>query len=168
MAGRPRRSLQATLAALALAVAFYALTGEWPGFAPSEPARELPAASAPAAPPPVAAPERFDDAVVERAFRERRSDLWVELAGTVEKKLRDDRDGSRHQKFILRLASGRTLLVAHNIDLADRVPLARGDTVLLRGEYEWNERGGVVHWTHHDPEGRREGGWIEHGGQRYE
>jgi hypothetical protein len=101
------------------------------------------------------------------AFRERRSDIVVETAGVVDRLLADDRDGSRHQRFILRLPSGQTVLVAHNIDLAPRVPLGRGDPVVLRGEYEWNERGGVLHWTHHDPEGRRPGGWSRLGEQIY-
>lgn len=104
---------------------------------------------------------------VARAFDERRSDLWVELEGTVERVLADDDRGSRHQRWILRLGSGQTVLVAHNIDLASRVPLAAGDRVRLRGEYEWNERGGVIHWTHHDPGGDHAGGWIEHEGKRY-
>jgi hypothetical protein len=81
----------------------------------------------------------------------------VPAAGAV---LSDDNQGSRHQRFILKLESGHTVLVAHNIDLADRVPLTRGDVVTLRGRYEWNDRGGVIHWTHHDPEGRGPGGWI--------
>lgn len=89
--------------------------------------------------------------------------------GTVVRILADDNDGSRHQRFILELASGRTLLVAHNIDLAPRIgSLRRGDVVQFRGVFEHNERGGVIHWTHHDPQGRRAGGWLEHRGRRYE
>ncbi|MCB9514039.1 MAG: DUF3465 domain-containing protein [Candidatus Latescibacteria bacterium] len=91
-----------------------------------------------------------------------------EAEGTVDRLLDDDDEGSRHQRFILRLASGRTLLVAHNIDLAPRVPLSRGDRVTVRGEYASNAQGGVIHWTHHDPAGRHPGGWIEAGGKRYE
>ncbi len=105
---------------------------------------------------------------VERAFRERVSGVWVEVEGTVERTLADDREGSRHQRFILRLASGQTLLVAHNIDLAERVPLREGDRVAVRGEYEWNERGGVLHWTHRDPRGRRRGGWVRLGEETYD
>ncbi|NLF18709.1 MAG: DUF3465 domain-containing protein [Lentisphaerae bacterium] len=104
-----------------------------------------------------------------RAFRERRDDVQVRGEGEVVKVLADDHDGSRHQRFLLRLASGQTLLVAHNIDLAPRLPgLAAGDRVGFSGEYVWNHQGGLVHWTHHDPAGRHEGGWLEYQGQRYQ
>jgi len=93
----------------------------------------------------------------------------VRSSGTVSRILSDDNEGSRHQRFIIRLSSGRTLLVAHNIDLAPRVrSLQIGDTVEFYGEYETNDRGGVIHWTHHDPRGSHVGGWIEHKGRRYE
>jgi hypothetical protein len=108
------------------------------------------------------------DAAIERLFRERHSGAVVEGSGVVARLLPDDLEGSRHQRFILELASGRTLLVSHNIDLAPRVAgLTAGDTVAFRGQYEWNDRGGVVHWTHHDPDGGRPGGWLEHRGRTY-
>jgi hypothetical protein len=96
------------------------------------------------------------------AFRQKRSNQIVEAEGVVARVLPDDVTGSRHQKFIVRFSSGHTVLVAHNIDLARRVPLQQGDRVRIRGEYEYNDRGGVVHWTHHDPQRRHPGGWIEH------
>jgi hypothetical protein len=100
---------------------------------------------------------------IARLFRERQSGVVVEGAGTVEKLLPDDLVGSRHQRFILRIASQRTILVSHNIDLAPRLDSLRiGDEVHFRGQYEWNQRGGLVHWTHHDPAGRRIGGWLRH------
>ena len=109
------------------------------------------------------------DSNIERLFRERQSGVVIEGVGSVERLLPDDLDGSRHQRFILRLAPGSTLLVSHNIDLAPRIESLRvGDEVNFRGQYEWNERGGVVHWTHHDPAGERSGGWLHHASKTYE
>lgn len=109
------------------------------------------------------------DARLATAFERREHGLQVRGHGTVDRLLSDDHDGSRHQRFILRLASGQSLLVAHNIDLAPRVAgLAVGDTVEFFGEYEWNDRGGVIHWTHHDPAGSHVGGWLRHGGRTYD
>lgn len=109
------------------------------------------------------------DALLQRAFDERANDLQVRGVGKVVKVLADDNKGSRHQRFILALASGQRLLVAHNIDLAPRINrLKKGDAVVFYGEYEWNERGGVIHWTHHDPGGRHIDGYLEHKGKRYE
>jgi len=106
------------------------------------------------------------DAVLQ-AFASRRSDEWLEAGGVVTRTLVDDNDGDRHQRFIVEVAPGHTILVAHNIDLAPRVPLKAGDRVVMRGEYEWTQKGGVLHWTHHDPGGRRAGGWIRHAGKTY-
>lgn len=100
---------------------------------------------------------------------EGQSDTQVLGKGTVTKILRDDLDGSRHQKFILRLHSGQTVLIAHNIDLAPRIgDLSSGDTVEFYGEFEWNSKGGVIHWTHRDPGGRHIDGWLKHQGRTYQ
>ena len=115
-----------------------------------------------------AAHER-DDAVIENAFENRLGNLQVTGQGTVVKLLADDTDGSRHQRFVVRLNSGRTLLVSHNIDLAPRIDTLRvGDTIAFHGEYEWNPKGGVIHWTHHDPQGTHPAGWIKHDGRTYQ
>ncbi len=116
-----------------------------------------------------AAPSEPRTGQVEQAFKQRLSNLQVRVSGSVIRLLPDDRDGSRHQRFILKLASGQTLLVAHNIDLAPRVEgLARNDRVEINGEYEWNEKGGVIHWTHRDPRGSHADGWIRHQGRLYQ
>lgn len=108
-------------------------------------------------------------AIHQRTFSQSDTGRMVQVSGEVERTLADDRDGSRHQRFIIRLPSGQTLLISHNIDLAPRLDgLSRGDSLRLYGQYEWNDRGGVVHWTHHDPDGRHPGGYIEWRGRRYE
>ncbi len=67
------------------------------------------------------------------------------------------------------MPSGQTVLFAHNIDLAPRLNgLKVGDRVEFHGEYEWNAKGGVIHWTHRDPLGRHEPGWLKHNGRRYD
>lgn len=116
---------------------------------------------------PATAPAWQPTTRVAEAFQARQSGVPVEAAGRVERLLSDDREGSRHQRFIVRIDGSQTVLVAHNIDLAPRVPLTVGDSVALRGEYEWNAQGGVIHWTHRDPDGRRPGGWIRYGDRLY-
>jgi len=109
------------------------------------------------------------DAIPTAAFRDRVHDLPVQGRGIVEKLLKDDTDRARHQRFIVRLESGQTLLVAHNIDVAPRVEgLAVGDSVAFSGVYEWSAEGGTIHWTHRDPDGNHAPGWLRHDGQTYE
>lgn len=108
-------------------------------------------------------------AMIQEAFSAKRSNVFVEADGVVTRVLSDDNDGSRHQRFIVGIADGHTVLIAHNIDLAPRVAnVAPGDPVSFRGEYEYNERGGVIHWTHRDPDTGRAVGWVRHGGRLYE
>lgn len=104
---------------------------------------------------------------IRKAADSQKSGWWLTTQGKVIKTLKDDTRGSQHQKFLIKLAPDITLLVAHNIDLAPRVPLQKGDTIKIRGRYEWNNRGGLIHWTHHDPKGRKKDGWIYHGGKYY-
>lgn len=103
---------------------------------------------------------------LEQAIAGQEFEVWLqELRFETVKLLRDDLEGSRHQRFLVSANGLPTILVAHNIDLAERVPLREGDTVWIRGRYEWNNKGGVLHWTHHDPRGRIEGGWVRHEGK---
>jgi hypothetical protein len=106
---------------------------------------------------------------IASAYTTQTSDLQVSSNGTVVKLLSDDNKGSRHQRFILKLSNNQTVLVAHNIDIASKIiSLRRGDVVEFNGEYEWNSKGGVIHWTHHDPAGRHQDGWLKHNGAFYE
>ncbi len=108
------------------------------------------------------------DSAAARAFEQHRSGVELSGQGVVTKVLPDDVSGGRHQRFILRLASGQTLLVAHNIDIAPGLPsLAAGADVAFKGVYEWTSQGGTVHWTHHDPSGTHTTGWLKYNGSTY-
>lgn len=114
-------------------------------------------------------PSTSTNEVVASAFRDQRSGVQVTGEGIVTKILPDDNDGSRHQRFIVSLASGQTLLVAHNIDIAPRLAsLESGDSVAFNGVYEWNSKGGLIHWTHHDPSGQHLAGWLKHNGETFQ
>jgi hypothetical protein len=115
------------------------------------------------------APHAESSDALADAYERHLSRVQVEASGVVSRVLADDNDGSRHQRFIARMPSGQTVLIAHNIDLAPRIEgLRAGDTISFSGEYEWNDRGGVVHWTHHDPSGRHSAGWLKHDGRVYQ
>ena len=129
-----------------------------------------PPASAPASKhaPATTAANSDSDAQLRHLFETKQSDVQVTGAGTVSRLMADDTQGDRHQRFILRLASGQTLLVAHNIDIAPRLNgLAVGDPVAFSGSYIYTAQGGTIHWTHHDPGGTHAAGWLEWNGKKY-
>ncbi len=115
----------------------------------------------------VRACEKATPGSLEDARSRRVSDVWIETSGRVVHLLPDDRQGDRHQKILLDVGHGETLLVVHNIDVAERVPADEGDVLEVRGEYVWNEKGGLIHFTHDASSGRRPGGWIRHDGRTY-
>lgn len=96
----------------------------------------------------------YHNGLISTAYKTHLSGIQVTGEGEVVRILSDDTKGLRHQRFILRLASGQTLLIAHNIYIALRIDsLDLGDTIAFKGVYEWNDKGGVIHWSHHDPHG---------------
>jgi hypothetical protein len=111
-----------------------------------------------------------DNAAVERDYAEQRSTVEVTAEGMVTRVLTDDSGPSgTHQRFIIRLAgSTQTVLVENNVTIGQRAPVLVGDDVMVHGEYVWNDQGGLIHFTHHDPAPAHEGGWIELKGLRYQ
>ena len=106
---------------------------------------------------------------IEQLFKQQKSDVFVTGKGVVKKVLADDNQGSRHQRFILELPNGQTLLFAHNIDLAERLPnLQAGDEVSFAGDYVYNNKGGTIHWTHKDPRGQHKDGYLMYQGKIYQ
>ena len=106
---------------------------------------------------------------MQRDFAERRSNVEVTVDATVTRLLTDDTGPSgTHQRFIVQVSGAtQTLLIDNNVDIGRRVPVAVGDAVTIHGEYVWNAEGGLVHFTHHDPQRTHEDGWIELKGVRY-
>ena len=110
-----------------------------------------------------------NEQALANAFENHLSNIQVHGQGIITRVLPDDNEGSRHQRFIIRLASAQTLLIAHNIDIAPRITgLSEGDTIGFNGEYEWNIEGGIIHWTHRDPTGHHPAGWIKHNGKTFQ
>ncbi|MFC1394232.1 DUF3465 domain-containing protein [Acinetobacter junii] len=110
-----------------------------------------------------------DQQKIMQAYQQQLSNIQVQSKGEVKAILADDNDGSKHQKMILKLENGLTVLVAHNIDLAPRVEgLRKGEIVEFYGEYEYSPKGGVIHWTHHDPQGKHVDGWLKYQGKSYQ
>ncbi len=109
------------------------------------------------------------DNSIGRAFEKGASNVQVEGEGVVIRILPDDLEGSSHQRLVVRLASGQTVLITHNIDIAPRiVGIQKNDSLRFFGEYVWNNQGGIVHWTHHDPKGHHISGWLKHNGRTYQ
>ena len=111
-----------------------------------------------------------DDAAIVSDFHNHQSSVEVTADGTVVRLL-PDRSSSTgvHEQFILKLSSGDiTVEVEHNISIGARAPVQEGDHVIVHGEYIWNAQGGLIHFTHHDPQGAHEGGYIQESGKTYD
>ena len=81
--------------------------------------------------------------------------------------LPDDTTGSQHQKWIVSLANGRSLLCVYNMDITSRIPIKVGDVVSMGGQYIYTRAGGLIHWLHADPRGERPNGYVDLNGTRY-
>jgi hypothetical protein len=116
------------------------------------------------------APAKPDDAAIVTDFHNRQSNVEVTADATVVRLLPDRTSATgMHEQFIIKLSSADlTIEVEHNILIGTRVPVHEGDHVIVHGEYVWNAQGGLIHFTHHDPNGTHEGGYIRDGGRTYD
>ena len=111
----------------------------------------------------------MDAGAIIEAFSAHRNLPQVQGVGIVVKVLKDDTKGLKHQKFLLKVSDNITILIAHNLDLASRVEdIHEGDVIEFKGEYIYTPKGGTVHWTHIDPRGNHQAGWLKHNGKTYE
>ena len=111
-----------------------------------------------------------DDASIVTDFHNHQSNVEVTADATVLRLLPDRTSATgTHEQFIIKLSSGDlTIEVEHNISIATRAPVKQGDHVIVHGEYIWNAQGGLIHFTHHDPQGTHEGGYIQDAGTTYD
>ena len=117
----------------------------------------------------VSATANMDAGAISEAFSAHRNLPQVQGSGIVVKVLKDDTKGLKHQKFLLKVSDNITILIAHNLDLAPRVDdIHEGDLIEFKGEYIYTPKGGTVHWTHKDPRGNHQSGWLKHNGKTYE
>lgn len=106
---------------------------------------------------------------IASAFDNHKNLASVTVSGSIVSILSDDTDGDRHQRFIIKLSNAQTVLIVHNIAIAPRVTsIAITESIFIHGEYIWNSEGGLIHWTHHDPTGTHEDGWIQYRGKTYQ
>jgi Protein of unknown function (DUF3465) len=109
-----------------------------------------------------------NNAALEDAYATQKSDIQVSGSGVVTELLSDDNNGSPHQRFLVKINAKQTLLFAHNLDLSSYIPLQVGDEISFSGEYVYNPKGGVVHWTHRDPKSQHMAGWVLAHGKKYQ
>ena len=78
-----------------------------------------------------------------------------------------NRTHAMHEYFHV-LSQGKRLEVVQNLRCSPQVPVHPGDGVTLHGELVPDgSHGPLMHWTHHDPSGRHEDGWVIDEGKRY-
>jgi hypothetical protein len=74
--------------------------------------------------------------VIEAAFANQDSGISVTVKGNITRILGDDTVGVRHQRFIIELSNGQTLLIEHSIDIAPRVQgINVGSVLYAHGDY---------------------------------
>lgn len=171
---KKQASMWGTIGTLVLLAAFYAFE-HWqkskqggPSGSSRNESSENPSVRPPSDAPKTSSRPQPDNAGIVRMHKLKAREKWVQGASIVVKVLRDDNEGSRHQKFLIKISKDLRVKVAHNIDLAPRLPIRAGDLVEYRGKYIWTDLGGVLHWTHHDPRRPGKGGWLRHEGKVYE
>jgi hypothetical protein len=76
-----------------------------------------------------------------------------------------------HEQFIVAVRANsaeQDVLVADNISIGRAAPVRKGDDVTVRGELAIDPSGPVIHWTHHDPRGRHQSGYVRLNGILYD
>jgi hypothetical protein len=99
-----------------------------------------------------------------------RSPAWVDFTGIVASAPRffyGSRTHCMHEAFDVRSSAGG-LEVVDNVSIAPRCPVRPGDSIEISGQMVHDPgKPPIVHWTHHDPQDDRRGGFIRLHGKLY-
>lgn len=94
----------------------------------------------------------------------------VTLCGTVSRvrAARETRSG-RHRTFYVDVGHGDRVEIDANLDVLGDVPIAPGESAVVRGEYYYDRNGREgVHWTHRTARGTHPPGYLILNGVRYQ
>ncbi len=111
-----------------------------------------------------------NDGLVCNAYARQHSRVEVIADGSVVRLLGTQLGPSGpHEGFLLRLRRGcaLTVRVETSVDFTGPIPLRVGDIVVVKGEYEYDALGGVIHFTHRELYGRHAGGYVQLRGTYY-
>lgn len=109
--------------------------------------------------------DALDNLPLEQTFDHRFTEVQVLVSGQVVSILPEE---PAYQRFMLELPNGQQVMVTHNIGLGTPITnLQMGDRVQVFGLYEWDQEGGKISQTYHDPSGQQVDGWVEHDGVLY-
>ena len=116
--------------------------------------------------------DTVSNAAIYDAWRSGQSHLEVTASGSVARVLglRNGPSGE-HEGFLLHLRGaeghGLTVRVEDNTDITGPMDVHAGDDAVVRGEYIYDPRGGIIHYTHHDPRGHHVSGYVRVNGRTY-
>lgn len=100
---------------------------------------------------------------IEFLYKQQRGGVIVKSAGRIAKLLENQQSPHVAQVILIRLSSGRKLLIKHNIEKATPLPkLTVGHTLTFSGTYHWNSKGGMILSTHQQLETPQRSGWLKY------
>ncbi len=112
-----------------------------------------------------------DNAGALDAIAQNRDGVEVTVEGPVIHVLAESNgESGTHDRFVIEVRSGskeQDILIADNVSIGRTAPIQEGDDVTVKGVLAIDPSGPVIHWTHHDPSGRHESGFIRDRGVLY-
>ena len=100
---------------------------------------------------------------IEFLYKQQRGGTQVTSVGRIAKLFEDQQTPFVAQVMLIRLSSGRKLLIKHNIEKAQRLPnLTVGEMITFNGTYSWNSKGGMVLSTYKNTDQPLRSGWLKY------